>query len=108
MALLLVVAAGVVARWAGGPAAVVPAVTCGAVAAVAQIGAAGLARRAYTAPFTRFLGAWALGVALRATGLVALAAAMLAAPAQFPPLPSAFGFLGVLIPLLMLELRLTR
>ncbi|MGH7629716.1 MAG: hypothetical protein ACREOF_10130, partial [Gemmatimonadales bacterium] len=79
-----------------------------AVAALTQLAAARLARRAFDARFTEFLGAWAWGVGLRFGGVVLLAAATLAAPAHFPPLPSAFGFLGVLIPLLLLEIRLTR
>ena len=106
--LFLVGAAGALANWLGGPGAVVPAMACGGLAAAAQVGAASLARRAYAAAFTRFLGAWALGVGLRTVAVAALATAMLAVPAHFPPLPSAFGFLGVLIPLLLLEIRLTR
>jgi hypothetical protein len=98
----------VVARVAVGPAAVPPVLAGGAIAAIAQISAAVLARRAYAAPFARFVGAWALGMGLRFSALIALAAGMLAAPTQFPPLPTALGFLGVLIPLLLLEIRLTR
>jgi hypothetical protein len=105
-ALFLVVAAGVLAQRLGAP--VMPALTCGAVAAVTQLAAARLARRALDARFTRFVEAWALGVGLRFAGVVLLAVATVAAPAYFPPLPSAFGFLGVMIPLLLLEIRLTR
>lgn len=108
VALFLVVGAGVLAQWLGGPAATVPALVCGTAAAATQLAAAQLARRALDARFTQFLGAWALGVGLRLSGVVLLAAATLAAPAHFPPLPSALAFLGVLIPLLFLELRLTR
>ena len=107
-ALFLVIAAGAVAKWLGGPAAVMPALACGGLAAVTQLAAARLARRAFDARFTEFVGAWALGVGLRFAGVVLLAVATLAAPAYFPPLPSAFGFLGVVIPLLLLEIRLTR
>jgi hypothetical protein len=107
-ALFLLIAAAALARWLGGPAAVLPAVACGGVAAVTQLAAARMARRAFAARFNDLLAAWALGVGLRFAGVVILAAATLAAPAQFPPIPSAFGFLGVLIPLLLLEIRLTR
>jgi hypothetical protein len=107
-ALFLVVGAGMLAHWLGGPAVTVPALACGTAAAAAQLAAARLARRAFDARFTQFIGAWALGVGLRFSGVVLLAAATLAAPAHFPPLPSALAFLGVLIPLLFLELRLTR
>jgi hypothetical protein len=107
-ALFLVIAVGAVAQWLGGSAAVMPALACGGVAAVTQLGAARVARRALDARFTEFVGAWALGVAVRFAGVVSLAVATLAAPAYFPPLPSAFGFLGVMISLLLLEIRLTR
>ncbi len=107
-AALLVVGAGVLAKWLGGPAAVVPALASGTVAALAQFAAARLARRALEARFTQFMAAWALGMGLRFGGFVLLAGAMLALPAHFPPLPSALGFLGVLIPLLLLEIRLAR
>ncbi len=107
-ALFLVIGAGVLAQWLGGPGATVPALLCAAAAAGTQLAAARLARRAIDARFTQFLGAWALGVGLRFSGVVLLAAVTLAAPAHFPPVPSAFAFLGVLLPLLFLELRLTR
>jgi hypothetical protein len=105
-ALFLLVAAGAVAQGLGGP--VLPTLACGALAAVTQLGAAHLARHALNARFTQFVEAWALGVGLRFAGVVLLALATLAAPAYFPPLPSAFGFLSVMIPLLLLEIRLTR
>jgi hypothetical protein len=108
VALFLLAMTGVSAGWLGGAGAVAPAVVCGAMAAGTQLGAARLARRRFDAAFTEFLGAWAMGIGLRFVGVVLLALAMLAAPEQFPPLPSAFGFLGVLIPLLLLEMRLTR
>jgi hypothetical protein len=107
-ALFLVLAAGTAAHWLGGAAAVAPALACAGLAAATQLGAARLARRALDARFTQFLGAWALGVGLRFVGVALLAVATLVAPAHFPPLPSTFGFLGVLIPLLLLEIRLTR
>ena len=107
-AFLLLVGAGVLARWLGGPAAVMPALASATVAALTQLAAARLARRALDARFAQFMGAWALGMGLRFGGFVLLAAAMLVMPARFPPVPSAFGFLGVLIPLLLLEIRLTR
>jgi hypothetical protein len=108
IALFLLAAAGAAAGWLGGAVAVGPAIVCGTVAAASQLGAARLARSNVDAPFARFMRAWAMGIGLRFGGVVLLGLAMLAAPEHFPPLPSAFGFLGVLIPLLMLETRLTR
>ena len=107
-ALFLRATAGAVAHWLAGPAAAIGALGCGALAAFTQIAAARLARRALDARIAQFMTAWALGVGLRFGGVVALAALMLAAPELFPPLPSTLGFLGVLLPLLFLELRLTR
>jgi hypothetical protein len=107
-ALFLVIAAGAVAQWLSGQAAALAALGCGSVAAFTQIAAARLARRALDARIAQFMAAWAFGVGLRFAGIVALAALTLATPALFPPLPSTLGFLGVMIPLLFLELRLTR
>ena len=107
-AVFLLVADGLLARWAGGGNAVVPALAGGGIALAGQIGAARLARRAFAAPFLQFLRAWTLGIGLRFAAFVALAVVMIAAPATFPPSPTALGFLGVMIPLLLLEIRLTR
>ncbi len=48
---------------------------------------------------------WALGMLLRMLGVVALPIAVLADRTVFPPLPSALGFVGVLVPLLLFEMR---
>jgi hypothetical protein len=45
---------------------------------------------------------------LRVAGIALMAAAIVAAPALFPALPTALGFLGVLVPLLFMEMRLAR
>jgi hypothetical protein len=45
---------------------------------------------------------------LRLAGVAALAAAIVIDRTVFPPLPSALGFLGVLVPLLFLEVRWVR
>ena len=107
-AVFLVLLAASAGYWLGGPRAAFAALICGSIAALTQLGAARLARRSLAAGFTEFLGAWGLGIGLRFAGVVALAVLTLVLPARFPPLPSAFGFLGVLLPLLFLELRLTR
>jgi hypothetical protein len=104
----LVLLAATGAHWLGGPAAAFAALICGSIAGLTQLGAARLARRSLAAGFSQLLGAWGLGIGLRFAGVVALALLTLALPARFPPLPSAFGFLAVLLPLLFLELRLTR
>jgi hypothetical protein len=47
-------------------------------------------------------------MALRLAGVAAMAVATVVAPTQFPLLPTALGFLGVLVPLLFLEVYLIR
>ena len=51
---------------------------------------------------------WAMGMGLRLGGIVLFVVAVVADRALFPPVPSAAGYLGVLIPLLFLEARLLR
>jgi len=55
-----------------------------------------------------FLRGWAAGFGLRLLGVALMTAAIVARRDLFPPLPTAFGFLGVTIPLLFMEIRLAR
>jgi uncharacterized membrane protein HdeD (DUF308 family) len=55
-----------------------------------------------------FPAGWLWGTAGRLAGVVAIAVAVAAKRTMFPPLPTALGYLGVLIPLLALELRSSR
>ena len=59
-------------------------------------------------PFAAVLKRWGIGMALRFVGIVVLAGAAVADPKVFPPLPAAMGYLGVLLPLLIVETRLLR
>lgn len=95
--------AGLIAWWLAGRAGMEGAVAGGAVAVVVQLGALALMRDKPNAPASQFLGRWALGSLLRLTGVVMMAA--LVVVGGFPPLPTALGFVGVIIPLLGLELR---
>ena len=54
------------------------------------------------------LPVYAIGVVLRFAGVVILGVLCTLNPRQFPPLPSALGYLGTVLPLLYLETRLTR
>lgn len=85
--------------------AAVAAGTFGLIALAIQLGAGRLMRGQHGAPLQQFLARWGAGMGLRLLGVILLAAAGFAAPHWFPPLPAAMGFLGVLIPLLALELR---
>lgn len=60
------------------------------------------------APFAEFVKGWAWGFALRLAGVGVFVTVCTLWPAQFPALAVALGYLGVLIPLLFLEMRTTR
>lgn len=101
--------AGAAYRIWGGQAAVAAAVF-GAIALLIQLAALGLMRpvRGREAPFQRFLARWGAGMGLRLLGVLGIALAAGLDPRHFPALPTAAGFLGVLLPLLLLEVRLVR
>ena len=91
-----------------GRSAIVPTIVFGLVATAIQIVATLLLKRAEHAPFHRFMRSWAAGAGLRFIGVVLVAVAVIARPDLFPPLPTALAFLGVMIPLLFMEIRLAR
>ena len=82
----------------------------GALATAIQLGAIGLLApaRKKGAPLQRFLARWGIGMGLRLLGVIAIALASGLDPVRFPPLATALGFLGVLLPLLLLEVRVIR
>jgi hypothetical protein len=55
-----------------------------------------------------FVRRWATAAALRLLGVALVTVLVVAARDAFPPLPTALGFLGVLLPLMALELRMVR
>lgn len=105
--LLTVLVAGVCYRMAG-PQAAVAAAVFGVVATVIQLGAFRLMKVVRGQPVERFIARWGAGMGLRFLGIVALALAAGLDSRHFPAIPTAAGFLGVLIPLLFLEVRLIR
>ena len=52
-----------------------------------------------------FLVRWAVGTGLRLIGVVGVGVAIGFDRERFPPLPTAFGYLAVLVPLLFFEVR---
>ena len=87
----------------------VPAVLAfGLLATGIQVVATALMRRGPEAPFPVLARRWGAGMGMRLGGVVVLAAAVAVDPEHFPPLASALGYLGVVLPLLMLEMRLVR
>ena len=113
---MIVAAAGVVLTavvtgiflFAWGRPALVPAIAFCLLATLIQVAADRLVARRLTAPVGAFGRGYVAGMGLRLAGIVLMAVAIIAAPALFPPLPTAFGFLGVLVPLLFMEMRLAR
>ncbi len=59
-------------------------------------------------PSSKFASRYLLGVTLRLIGVVLVFVAIGLRRDLFPPLPTAFGYLGVVIPLLLTEVRLFR
>jgi hypothetical protein len=97
-----------IAQSAWGPSALLPAAIFGGVATAIQLGARWLYARYAPGPKAVFPKGWLYGMALRMGGVVLFAAAVLARRDVFAPLPTAVGFLGVIVPLLFLELGTTR
>ncbi|GBD32299.1 MAG: hypothetical protein KatS3mg081_1962 [Gemmatimonadales bacterium] len=77
----------------------------GLLAVVLQTVAIVLLRPAIEAPLKRLAVRWLMGTALRLGGAALWAAAAVLDRVAFPPLPTAVGYLGVLVPLLFLETR---
>lgn len=104
---LTIVASGI-ARAVWGPSALLPAAVFGAVATALQLAADWCMLRWPPGPKMVFPKGWLYGMALRLFGVVLFAAAAFGWRAVFLPLPTAVGFLGVIVPLLFLELGTTR
>jgi hypothetical protein len=91
-----------------GPVALLPAWVFGFIAASIQATSVALVKPVYAGETTRLLKRWGIGMLLRGVGVALVAVAVSLDPSHFPPLPTAFAFLGVLVPLLFLEVRLVR
>ena len=93
--------------WAlGSPFAARAAALAGLLATAIHVSAVVLLKPALVRPFERLWVRWAMGLGIRLAGLAAVATAILAVPDRFPPLATATGFVGVLLPLLFSEMRL--
>lgn len=91
------------------PAVAFTAVAFGLLATTIQYGAGKVtARIPKDAAFGVFVRGWGTGMGLRLLGVVVLAVVCSVWPARFPAIGAAIGYLGVLIPLLFLEMRATR
>ncbi len=106
--LLLVVFLSGVLYAAWGRQALIAGAIFGMIAIAIQAVSVAMVRPVYRAGSSEFLGRWAAGMALRIAGVGLLAVCIYLDPTFFPPLPTAIGFLGVLVPLLFGEVRLIR
>ncbi len=89
-----------------GRTALLPAAVMGLLATAIQVLAHRL-MRGPTNPRSPFPAGWLAGTGLRLGGIVVMVLLVVLDRERFAPLPAALGYLGVLIPLLMLELRKT-
>ena len=101
------VLSGVSYRIWGTQAAVAAGIFAG-LALLIQLASIGLIRPVKEAPPKLFIKRWGMGMGLRFLGVVAIAVAVGLDRAHFPPITTAVGFLGVLLPLLLFEVRLVR
>ena len=91
-----------------GDSALLPAATFGLLATVIQLVAVRALARRYHGTLTEFYSGFGTGLMLRMGGVLLLVIAILIDREHFAPLPTAFGYLGVVIPLLFLEARFVR
>lgn len=104
---LTLLAAGM-AWMAWGRPGVVAAAAAGLLATLIEVWAVARLRRGMAGTTAEFIAGFGLGMLLRLTGVGLVAIAVVWVPGLFPPLPTAAGFLGVLLPLLFSEVRLAR
>jgi len=106
LGLALTAAVGTASWWLGGTHAAVAGVTAGVLAVAIETVAVRVLGPALVPPFERLAKRWAFGLGLRLGGVGLVGVAVVRWPAQFPPLPTALGFVAVLIPLLFGEMYL--
>ncbi len=103
---LLAALAAAATGWGWGWGAAGAAGAAGLLAAMAEAVAVTVLRPALEPPFDRLLKRWAVGLGLRIGAVVTVGVGVLRWPERFPVLPTALGFLVVLMPLLFGEMRL--
>lgn len=106
--LFLTALVGGVVWVAWGSAAAAGGVAFGLLAVVIQVVAVAALRPAIDAPLKKLAVRWLVGTGMRLAGAALWAVAVVADRSTFPPLPTAVGYLGVLVPLLFMETRFLR
>ncbi len=106
IALTILVSGLLVLGW--GQDALLPGLVFGLIATAIQVTSVAIVRPVFDGETVRLLKRWGLGMLLRVLGVALVAVAVTIDRTLFPPLPTAFAFLGVLVPLLFMEVRLVR
>jgi hypothetical protein len=106
LGLTAVVSGLLVLGW--GQNALLPGLVFGLIATAIQVTSVALVKPVYAGETVQLLKRWGLGMLLRGVGVVLVAVAIIADGTLFPPVPTALAFLGVLVPLLFMEVRLVR
>jgi hypothetical protein len=91
--------------WVWGSKAILPGVVFGGLATGIQLAAVAVVTPMVDGPYAKFMSRWAVGMGLRLAGIGVFVACAVVLRDLFPPLPTAFAYLGVLIPLLFSETR---
>ncbi len=90
------------------PSVVLPAVAFGILATLIHVAAVALLKSGLKRPFGILMWRWVMGMGLRLAGVALFAVAVYAAGDTFPAIPTAIGYVGVLLPLMWTEMRLIR
>ncbi|UCG88860.1 MAG: hypothetical protein JSW71_10115 [Gemmatimonadota bacterium] len=77
----------------------------GLLATLIHVAAVAALKRVWDAPFRQLVRGWGIGMGLRLGGAAVWMVVVLLWGELFPPIPTAIGYLGVLIPLLFTEIR---
>ncbi len=88
--------------------AVIPGLAFGGLATLIQFVAELLVKPVLKGEFKILMKRWAIGMGLRVAGVALFPVAVLVSRDIFPPLPTAFAYIGVLVPLLFTEIRLIK
>ena len=91
-----------------GRVAIIPGLSFGGLATGIQLAAVLVVKPAMGGPIKPLMIRWGVGMGLRLVGVVLFVVAVLWSRDIFPPLPTAFAYLGVLVPLLFTEIRLIK
>jgi len=106
IAITVVVSALVWLVW--DPSAVMATAAFGLLATAIHVAAVALLKSGLKQSFGTLMWRWAMGMGLRLVGVGLFAVAVTVQGDRFPPIPTAIGYVGVLLPLMLSEMRLIR